>query len=97
MKKIKARWVVKKGHWSNATDTFIHRVKEETTRELSMEVRNDILYFRGGPTGYESYYIDDIKNLKPGVELCICAGTINRWAECYVQSDDVLAFLEEVL
>lgn len=65
--------------------------------------REPMIDFRGGPTGYESYYV--------GVGFCqqvlrrvqedqdsawaICAGTPGRWPRCTVKWADILDFLED--
>ena len=100
MKKvIRARFVQKTGKWMEDQATYINIERRETMSDIVMEiVKQDrpILMFLGGPTGYESYYIDSLlSHPHEHHELCICAGTINSWRECYVPTADVMAFLKE--
>lgn len=61
-----------------------------------------VLHFVGGPTGHESYYVEDMLNPIDGIKiyapntLCICGGTINSWPRCEVPTDQVLKFLEHL-
>lgn len=96
IRKINSRWETEK-RWlkefeqKSSTDT--------STRELTMHIVTEghdkpILRFEGGPTGFESYYLEDIK-LEGEGDFCICAGTANRWPACYVDMPTVRKFVEE--
>ena len=58
-----------------------------------------IIYFEGGPTGFESYYVNDgfVERLEnaQGERLPLCVGTINRYAECTVLIADVLEIIKQ--
>ena len=95
MKTIVARWVVERGSWSPSGNIYINKVKQESTRELQMKIMNshygDILHFVGGPTGCESYYVHDLLDgVGDSQEICICGGTINSYAACYVPRKEVI-------
>jgi len=98
---IKSRWVITKGKWNNKKNKYDDISSIQLVKTIGMEiiVRDDkkILQFTDGPTGYERYYVDDLlrNNKTAQEELCICAGTINRWAECYVNWSDVLKFISK--
>ncbi len=99
MKTIVARWVVERGNWSPSGNTYINKVKQESTRELQIKIINsqggDILQFIGGPTGYESYYVHDLlDSVDDNQEICICGGTINSYAACYVDRKEVIDFIK---
>lgn len=54
------------------------------------------LRFHGGPTGHESYRLQDILDNTvrfQSARFCICAGTINRWPACHVPWSQVNIFL----
>jgi len=105
IKEIDSRWEVEKRHLVSDDNG---KMKQESntvhsTRKLTMAIlpngRIDgpdkpILEFRGGPTGHENYYLNDI-TLKGDGEFCICAGTPNRWPACYVDMPTVREFVEE--
>ena len=75
----------------------------EYFKEIEMQISCDdnyipILKFIGGPTGHESFYIDDIlqdSSYDQDKELCICAGARNSWPACYVNLKEVLDFIKE--
>ena len=94
-KSINSRWTVEKGEWSNATNSFINRTKEESFRTIKMRIDGGILEFVGGPTGFERYRIEDMLSHDPSKhpEICICAGTINSWPACFVNRREVEDFL----
>lgn len=99
MREIKARFVTERGHWDG--EKFINRVSKTTWKTIHMELdksaHGDIIRFLGGPTGHESYYVDDllVKPQEEYPEFCICAGTINRWPACYVSRKEVFDFIRE--
>ena len=74
---------------------------EERTKELEMVIEGDmngkVVRFKGGPTGFESYYVNSIfeDSVPTTEEMCICAGTINKWAKCYVNKKEVMNFIME--
>ena len=100
--KINSRWVVEKGRWDENECTYINRKKETFERFIGMQIEDGntgkLIRFIGGPTGFESYYIEDLLSVDSLVkELCICAGTINRWPACYVDKQTVFDFIKEQL
>ena len=52
--------------------------------------------FIGGPTGFESYYLEDLEGdtLDHDGDFCICGGTINSWANCTVDTADIHKAIE---
>jgi hypothetical protein len=97
---INSKWTMEIGRWNEQSGKFEDRViKDWPDKILKMEISGDqdkkILKFIGGPTGFESYYIDDfIKYPIKGEELCICGGTINIWPRCTVSWKDIESFLQ---
>ena len=96
-----SRWVVEKGRWDEDAGTFLDRTEEEFIKMIEAEVYETdssrlTLEFLGGPTGFESYYLGDLVDLKDrdSEEFCICAGTINRWPACYVKRIDVVRLID---
>ncbi len=96
--KIKSFWTYERGKWSRKENKFVDRaISPVTEKILDVEILfpdskdySPILKFIGGPTGYESYYIENLlTNDFKGEEFCICGGTINSWARCYVKAKDV--------
>ena len=73
---------------------FVGHRSIKSRKLIEMEIDGDVLRFRGGPTGFESYCIKDL-SLPPGKVFCICGGTVNSWPRCEVQTDDVIQFLKE--
>lgn len=98
---IKSYWSYEKGLWDTEHNKYIERtVSEVKEKMLKIEIeinikhyKNDpiqVIHFIGGPTGYESYYIKDLlENNLEHVNFCICGGTINSWAKCWVKSKDI--------
>jgi len=97
---IKSYWQYETADWDNEANVFINKKLSEI-KEKVLEVALDnkssnttIIRFLGGPTGFESYYLEDLlKNPLIGEKFYICFGTINSWAKCYVKIKD----LEEIL
>lgn len=64
---IMSYWSYEKGKWDPLTNTFIDRTKTETQEKLLPVVieKNsewkDVIKFLNGPTGYETYYLEDVK------------------------------------
>lgn len=62
-----------------------------------------LLQFVGGPTGFESYYLDDefiegreaLVAANPEALFCICGGTVNSWPCCEVSACAMLDFLHD--
>ena len=98
MKEITSRWVYRSGTWNDKTNEYTNIQVVETIKpiKITIEDRFDdkILRFINGPTGFESYYIEGIKELELR-EFCICAGTMNSWPECYVKYEDIKDFIRE--
>lgn len=102
--KINSVWSMEKGRWDKETKQFTNRVTTQLPdRELEMVIdqgtHGNTIKFEGGPTGFESYYIEDLVRgfkQRPGFPtLCICAGTINSWPRCEVSVQRVQEFLKE--
>ena len=100
--KIQGSWSVEKGRWKEG-EGFVDRHTDHFFRDLEMVIeppslgKGAIIRFVGGPTGYESYYVEDLQrpNSRQGCNtFCICAGTINSWPRCEVPWADVVAFLK---
>ena len=98
IKEIDSRWKMEK-RW--IADKKQKSSKETFKKKLTMAILpkghdgqpdKPILEFRGGPTGFESYYLEDI-NLEGEGDFCICAGTANRWPACYVDKTEVQEFV----
>jgi hypothetical protein len=103
--KILSFWQHETGKWDEVLRIYTERKKSPIkTKELEVNiVKSDfnnkkIVKFYGGPTGHESYYLDDLlrtKFNKKEDRFCICAGTINSWSCCWVRASDLLRFLKE--
>ena len=99
LKEIDSRWEIEK-RWLEGK--YQKSSTDVTTRKLTMTIlpegrvdsqsNRPILEFQGGPTGFETYYLEDI-NLEGGGDFCICAGTANRWPACYVDKTVVQEFV----
>lgn len=99
--KIQSIFTFETGRYDKESNLFVDRKSSPEPRELEIikEIRNDkeVLVFIGGPTGFESYYIEDLKkniSVKSG-DFCICGGTINSWPRCIVKVEDILDFIKE--
>ena len=98
---ITAKFITEKGRWDKQSNSFVDRSSVETISPIEMELferdGKQILKFIGGPTGFESYYVEDL-NANPMVAgiFCICGGTINRWPRCEVPFADVADFLNDM-
>jgi len=93
---IKSFWTYEKADWDGKN--FVNRTTSEIfEKDLEIKVYNDIIVgyelvrFFGGPTGYESYRLEDLEShdLDTNEQFCICGGTINSWAKCTVASRDI--------
>ena len=100
MNKVNSRWQREIGTWSEKDNTYINReVIKLPDKELEVIIEDNIVRFIGGPTGYESYYIKDFlrdSESRRNKEMCICAGTINSWPECYIQYNDVYELINKL-
>lgn len=108
--KITSYWQAETGYYDDRVGRYTRRrftdVKEKTleVKITESEYNNKlIVQFIGGPTGNESYYLDDLINLLTDANyegsFSICAGTINRWPHCWIKVKDlkpiILALQEE--
>lgn len=57
-----------------------------TDREVQLEFDPErrVVSMRGGPTGYESFYLDDYLKRPTRNGWTACAGTPGRWDRCFV-------------
>lgn len=99
---IKATFTRKYARWNEKENKYTDHSQKTDEKLITMEIifreNSDkaVLRFNGGPTGFESYYIDDLledRKHNPHETFCICAGTVNSWAECMVPWQDVKNFL----
>lgn len=104
MKTIKSYWTYETGIWNGVKNEYINRIVSDIKeKDLKIEIENTpfseygpVLKFIGGPTGYESYYIKNLlENPWNHGDFCICGGTINSWAKCWVKTKDVMNILED--
>ncbi len=95
---IESEWQYEKGKWDKETCQFIDRTFSKLfIKEIKIKIFLNILsgketvQFVGGPTGFESYFLEDLENhdLNNTNKFCICGGTINSWARCTVRSKDI--------
>jgi hypothetical protein len=106
---IESWWTFRTGRWDDNNGFGYVDIKERReTRTLTLQIverghGKRSLQFVGGPTGYESYDIDDLLDPKTGLAtfgpnpedamFCICGGTMNSWPTCEVRAKDVLDYL----
>jgi len=102
-KEIQGIFTKETGDWQeDSGNTFTNRKSKTWYRTLVMEIYvqsgKPLLHFQKAPTGYETYYIEDlIAYQKPFDEsslMCICGGTINSWARCEVNYKEVMDFIK---
>jgi hypothetical protein len=98
---IKGNFVARTGTWNNELKKFDPVNERKYERTISMEVLEVdyrlVLRFIGGPTGHETYRVEDLlatASRIPGDEFSICAGTINSWHACIVSRIEVEKFIE---
>ena len=101
-RKISSRWEMETGDWDSTKNIFVNYRTTISEKEIEMGIINKdgrkILRFNEMPRGYALFYIDYLKrNLRKSDcnELCICDGTINKCAACYVKKSDILQYLED--
>jgi hypothetical protein len=102
MKLIESLWTYETGTWDDDALAYANIKRRTEVKEIGMEILTrsngqEVLQFVGGPTGHESYYMDDMLRMVdewPDT-FCICAGTMNSWPVCEVKVADVRKFLEE--
>jgi hypothetical protein len=102
---IDSKWFALTADWDNNTEKFVNHCETQLpNRIIKMKIFEQgdpdkkILKFIDAPTGYESYYINDlIKTIKLNYneDLCICAGTTNSWHRCCVKWGDVVNYLKK--
>ena len=95
---IEATFIKERANWNKLTCKYEDHTYKTTMRFITMEIihRKDqpVLRFIGGPTGFESYYVESLLyNPPPADTLCICGGTVNSWSKCTVPWEDVKNFL----
>jgi len=106
---IKSFWSRESGVWSIGQNKYIGRSwSPEKEKEIHIEIdtsrynNRPIVYFIGGPTGHESYYLeslaDDFLNRSEAqTKFYICTGTINSWPSCYVLWEEFKEKIRELL
>ena len=99
--KIKATFTTEYGRFDSKLNKFVDKYGHTEYKVLEMRVvlkmNLPILEFIGGPTGFETYYLEDLRrsNLNNGNnEFCICGGTINKWPRCIVNKKEVFDFID---
>jgi len=102
MREIKATFTRESARWDKKTNKYVDHSQKVEERTITMEIflRDDkpILKFHGGPTGFESYYVETLLRDTPARgsdTLCICAGTVNSYAVCTVPWKEVLDFIKD--
>ncbi len=103
MKMIPSLWTYETGRWSDDTNSYANISRRLEVKEVGLDIVKrkhsdaEVLRFNGGPTGFESYYLDDMLRMVNELTdtFCICAGTTNSWPICEVKVADVRKFLEE--
>lgn len=91
MHEIQSIWTKITADWSEERG-FYNR-KEVFAKTLGIEFIECggklIIQFIRGPTGFEVYYVEDLKRhadkLDYDEDFCICAGTTNSWPRCTVK------------
>jgi len=98
---INSKWESEHAQWDSFQEKYVNRtIVPMSDKILKMEIidgkNGKILQFIGGPTGYESYYIEDLLKTPRSerTSFCICGGTVNSWPRCEVPWSDVLDFLK---
>lgn len=101
---IESEWMYETGKWDNKISEFINRIiAEPVIKKIEIKVYRDIINdrdivnFVGGPTGFESYRLEDLKShdLDNDERFCICGGTINSWANCTVACKDIYEAIKQ--
>lgn len=99
---IMSYWQTETGRFDEDSCSFINRkLSEVKEKEIYIEYdqETDILYFRGGPTGYESYYFTSLESsilTSESDKFCICGGTINSWPICTVKMENFRDIFNEI-
>ena len=98
---IEAIFIQEIGRWDKSSNTFVDYSTSKTIRNIEMclyeKDGKQMLEFVGGPTGFESYYVEDLLTLPfAKSSFCICGGTINRWPRCEVSCTEVATFLKKL-
>lgn len=106
MPKITSYWQHETGVWDKEKEKFVEKKKSPiSVKEINVVLDTSnysdkpILKFQGGPTGFESYYLDDFLQdyLDKIDRFYICAGTLNSWPSCYVLASDLKQVIKELL
>ena len=99
---ITSYWQTETGRFDRNLCTFVDRkFSEIKEKEIYIEYdpKTDVIHFRGGPTGYESYNFDTIERSFDTFnydKFCICAGTINSWPRCDVKVKDFMEIVKKI-
>jgi len=93
--KINSVFTFETARWDSSLNNFVGRKSRDETREIEVAIiardGKPLLVFTGGPTGFESYYLEDIlEEPLRGDDFCICGGTVNSWPRCIVNWQDVV-------
>jgi hypothetical protein len=101
-KTIEATFTKTTARWNG--NNFVNREEESEIKDIKMSILEreygKVLKFEGGPTGHESYYIDDLLGNNNPVNkerdyFCLCIGSINGYPKCVVSRQKVFNFIEE--
>lgn len=77
------------------TDCVTGKVSEI---EVSYEVADGVFTLLGGPTGYESFRIDDAKTFKMAENgWTACAGTKNQYDHLFIPAEEMRDALEKII
>ena len=82
----------KRGRYARRRHTDIQERQLEVVLKRSEYNNQPVLHFVGGPTGHETYYLNDILaslEEKSKGKWVICGGTINSWPRCWVTINDM--------
>ena len=93
---ITSYWQTETGRFNDDQGTFVdRRFSDIKEKEIYVEYdkETDVIHFRGGPTGYESYKFSSIEYSSKTFKFdkfCICSGTINSWPRCDIKVKDFM-------
>lgn len=85
--------------WQDSSGQVMGTEERELGIEIDFSKAKTVLRFIGGPTGHESYYLEDLlPKIKQGDgDLLICFGTPGSWAKCTVKLDKLKTEMLKIL